>query len=96
MLRLATGDLLWSELRPKRNATANDAPALGGERKLFQIIAWVRLARVRCEWAATLSLEVSGVVVSEVVVLDRVLSCSRVVFRGEDIDGGTYVCQRNE
>ena len=91
MLRLAAGDFFRGEFRPKGNTTANDAPALSGERKLFKIVAWVRLARVRCEWTATLSLEVSGVIVSKVVVLDRVLSCSRVVFRWEDIDGSTCV-----
>ena len=70
MLRLAGGDLFRGELRPKRNTAATDAPVLGGGPNplILKVVPWIHLARVRCEWAAIVTLEVVGEVISKVVV----------------------------
>ncbi len=58
-------------------------PTLRRESEGLEICTWVRLARVPCEWAAILRLEVVGEVVLEVVVRKGIAARLWVVVQGE-------------
>ena len=93
MLRVTGRDLFTGELRPKWNTAANDAPVLCGDPNPFilKVVAWVHFARVRCEWAAIVTFEVVGEVISKVVIQKRVFSCGWAVCRGEGIYGSPCI-----